>query len=199
MDATLKVPPIQHCCRPSTLFHGYGPPSRTVGPAALQKLHRKPSGVCDKELNMVNLPPNSKNQITSTIRGLCWTKSNPWRPQCWLDLALTHWGIETGPLGVSCGVWHQGVGGRYLLQGGPVRIRLVPSCSMEAQSEWDLGNFEARLMPWALYHVPWAIPEQILCYGRELCPARADTATWECHYHEGMFFLAVYGWLIHVK
>lgn len=47
--------------------------------------------------------------------------------------------------GVSCGVWHQGVGGRYLLQGGPVRIRLVPLCSVEAQSEWDLGNVEAGL------------------------------------------------------
>lgn len=41
-----------------------------------------------------------------------------------LDLALTHGGLNTGPLGMSCGVWHQGVGSVLQRGGGAATERM---------------------------------------------------------------------------
>lgn len=60
---------------------------------------------------------NHPHTVTDQIHPLMATstrgnKSNQWRPHSGSDLALTHPGMDTGPLWVSCGVWHQGTGGR---------------------------------------------------------------------------------------
>lgn len=42
----------------------------------------------------------------SSIRQTSLTESDPWRPNCVSDLAVAHQGLDTGPLGLSCGFWH---------------------------------------------------------------------------------------------
>lgn len=87
------------------------------------------------------------------------TRTSPQQGLHELDLALTLQGIGTWPLGVSWGVWHQGVScGSFESCGWAVRWGL--HCSgMFHGSIWDLGNLKARLIPWVC-HVTWAILEQ---------------------------------------
>lgn len=65
--------------------------------------------------------------------------------------------LETGVLGVSFGVWHQGVGSGTFescgLWGGTSKDLTYPT---DARSDWKYGNLEARSAAWALCHVPWA-------------------------------------------
>ena len=72
-------------------------------------------------------------------------------------------------------VFYPGSTGSCMLGGGrglgPHWIRPAPACLTVAQSEWDLGNLEARSTPWALYCVPRAVPEQCLLCVRAHCPA----------------------------
>lgn len=44
----------------------------------------------------------------------------------------------------------------------PSWIRLVVGYPTSAQSDWDLGNLEAMLMPWAFCHIPQVITEHFL-------------------------------------
>lgn len=76
------------------------PPASHIGKTVMEwpEVH-------DKELKVSSWTPNSQIPIRLI-------KSDPCRPNCRPDWALTHQGIDIGPLGSSCGFWHQGIGGR---------------------------------------------------------------------------------------
>lgn len=71
-------------------------------------------------------PPSSPNTIVDQVH----PKLYPWRPYHGSDLGPTHRGMDTGPLGVTCGVWQQGFGDRSFesseLRGGAC-IGFVPA------------------------------------------------------------------------
>lgn len=66
---------------------------------------------------METLPPGV--HVDATLISL-----NSGRLQCGLHLSLTHQGMDTGPQEGSCGVWHQGIGGK--------------SCVLQGQASMDL-------------------------------------------------------------
>lgn len=55
-------------------------------------------------------------------------------------LALTHWCMDTEPLEVSCGVYHEGC------ELSRPWTRLLPAHPTDHQLELELGNLEARMV-----------------------------------------------------
>lgn len=83
-----------------------------------------------------------------------------WGSPLYCKAAWNHWCIDTGPLGMSCGVWHQDVGSTpYGAVGWPSLIKLVPVHHRDTQSAWDVESLGARSHSEFFFIVPQAIPE----------------------------------------
>lgn len=102
-------------------------------------------GICQRAQGR---PPNFIYAIWSRIQGMCWNKSNPWRPIPWCQKPKNT-GTVSLPLQVSSLI-HNGSSMDW-------------TSSTDAQSNWDLGNPETKLMPWALCHISQGNPEQFFC------------------------------------
>ena len=98
------------------------------------------------------------------------------------------WPFEAWTQGVLVALWRSGTRGLAVDPLCPVGcnveptgpwIWLVPARPRDAQSDWDLGNSEARSAPWSLCHVPQFIPELFFHCGGAHCPAGGGTAIWE--------------------
>lgn len=102
---------------------------------------------------------------------MCQKESYLWRPLHESDLALTRQGLKIGPLGLSCGLWHQSIESCGLWVGA----------SLAAQ-------FGGIRKPWGLCYIPQAIPEQFLSVPEQ---------TASCHLGPTSAF--VFGWVVRVK
>lgn len=93
---------------PPSSGNGSAPPAGQCTPS-LQKLLR--DGLRNLRKRSMRQPGLQISQIWiwSCIREMCQNMSDPWRPHCGSDLALTCRGTDTGPLEGSCGAWHMDV------------------------------------------------------------------------------------------
>lgn len=102
-----------------------------------------------------------QNPIWSSICGTCWYPNRTQR-SCRQHTNARH--HRTPPLR-SC--VHAATGQSQVwakeFSSGIKGTAGVPECPMNGQSDWDLEKVEAKLTPWALCHIPQAIPEQICC------------------------------------
>ena len=91
------------------------------------------NSTCRPGLQISHIP------IALSIHGMCRNKCDPWGPHCGSDLALTLRGMDTGPLGLSCG----GVGSWSLeswgLQGGA-----FADCTCSGTSDGCLIRLRSR-------------------------------------------------------
>lgn len=97
-------------------------------------------GICQRAQGR---PPNFIYAIWSRIQGMCWNKSNPWKPIPWCQKPK-----NTGTVSLHLQV-------SSLIHNGS---SMDWTSSTDAQSNWDLGNPETKLMPWAIqssFSVVW--------------------------------------------
>lgn len=106
---------------------------------------------------------------------MCQNKSYLWRLHHESDLALTYQGLKIGPLGLSCGVWHQSIESCGLRVGAS--LDLTYSRTPHGRSIWGIRR------PWGLCHIPQAVPGQFYECVWANCPASAAAAIWDCHPH----------------
>lgn len=145
MKRTLII--LRHCSAWKTLcsFHSCGfyfdmhhPPKHSY-----PSWHFTMAVAHDKELKA------SIWQILQTQMWLCCgklhKKSNPWRCWCGLYLAKTHWGMDTWPLGVVCGVQGtRALGGDplnpelFVMFPGPFLISFYAVARQFFQPVWNL-------------------------------------------------------------
>lgn len=106
-----------------------------------------PNGSTSSSTTLQELLRNGPKNLTMSSRHWFTHNSDPWKPKYWSEWALTHQGMETGPLGVSCDVWHH-----WTLPADPLspgdckdvstQVGLVLGHPTHAWSDWDLGNLE---------------------------------------------------------
>lgn len=127
----------------------------------LVQLNRKHHAVCVLHLH---------TPISHNIKTTCFISRQFVSPKT----ALIHLGRYAWLLGVSCGVWHRDIcSGSFRSCGLDARPSMNQTGFCTAHrclSGWNLGTFVIGLRPWALCHIPWAIPDQLLWCVRAHCP-----------------------------
>lgn len=131
------------------------------------------------DLDLASKYPKHPNW--SSIHGTCWDKSNQWRRHCGPDLALTHLGMETGPLAcLNSGVF-------VVDTLSPVGCMLAPLwIGLIWHSPWMLHLI--RSMPWALCNVPeqFLVWQNTFSWGRGQCSSVLPFP-WGCTWSAMMF------------
>lgn len=88
--------------------------------------------------------------------------------------SLAHWGMDTGPLGVSCGVWHHNSSSRSF-----------GSCGLWGGASMDLFQHILWILNWIkIGRVSGPYPEFIVCL---LGGGIAIPAIRKCHWHEELY------------
>ena len=132
--------------------------------------------------------------------GTCQINSDPWSPYCGSDLALPHQGLGTGPLGLSCGFWHQGIDGRSFescgLQGGATLDWIYSGISHWYLIGLGSGEFGGQVDTLSSVSCSWGHSSTVLLCPRANCPAGGTTAIRECCCHEGVFLVSHRVWVV---